>query len=86
MTARIQLNLLSHLFGDRRKRDLGMNSAVIRTTIVVATVWTKRAVMGEAEEFQSAALNITWLISSRDSIPHSTRARLFQTCIHAIKS
>ena len=45
--ARIKLNLLSQRFGVTWKSDLGINSAVISTTMVVAAVWNKRAVIGE---------------------------------------
>ena len=56
--ARTKLNLLSQRFGATWKSDLGINSAVISTTMVVATVWTKRAVIGDVAEFQSAASKI----------------------------
>ena len=54
--------------------------------MVVVTVWTKRAVIGDVAVFQSTALKTAWLINDPDSIPQSTKAKLLPTSIQAIKS
>ena len=81
-----RLNRFNQRVGSLWKNDLGINSAVTMTIMVVKIVWTERAKIGEDADSQSFVLNKSLLMKAPDSMPHTTRAMLLPTNITEINS